>query len=383
MTILAKRLGIFAFGAAVAVASLLDANSAHAEKALTKEECEAGWINLFDGETLFGWNRIGDADFRVASGNIVCDSGSGGMLATTSPFADFELIVKMKVKAGTDEGLVVRGTLEGHPSDTGAGMITIAEPNKSEPAWREIAVKAEGANVTATIDGKAVEGLSVTRTKGIIGLQFRGRHFGNNRLLGNLEVSDVKLRPLGLNSIFNGKDLTEWNIIPNHKSEFNVVDGAINIKNGNGQIESKGTYKDFTLQLDIFSNGKNLNSGVFYRGPVGIFWKGYESQVRNHWERDDRTKPVDYGTGGNYGNQPTRKVVSSDGEWFKKTIVCDGNHTSVWINGYQTSDFTDVRPIAKDSDGKIGYVPAAGTIHLQGHDPTTDLSFKNIKLKEQ
>jgi hypothetical protein len=197
-----------------------------------------------------------------------------------------------------------------------------------------------------------------------------------------VEVAELALRPLNLKPLFNGTDLTGWNIIPGHKSEFNVVDGTINIKNGNGQIETAGVYKDFVLQLDIFSNGDHLNSGVFFHGPVGKFWKGYESQVRNQWEGEDRTKPVDFGTGGIYGNQASRKVVSSDREWFKKTIVCDGNHMAVWLNGYPVSDFLDTRPVSKDWNGKEGYVPGPGTIHLQGHDPTTDLSFKNINLQE-
>jgi len=74
--------------------------------------------------------------------------------------------------------------------------------------------------------------------------------------------------------------------------------------------------------------------------------------------------------------------VSTDHEWFSKTIVCDGNHMAVWINGYLASDFTDTRPVSENSDGKSGYVPGPGTIHLQGHDPTTDLSFKNIRIQE-
>ncbi|MBI1784418.1 DUF1080 domain-containing protein, partial [Candidatus Sumerlaeota bacterium] len=294
-------------------------------KMLSQEEAAAGWINLFDGETLFGWNRLGDADFKVAEGNIECESGSGGWLATTSPFADFELVAKIRVKPWTSAGLVIRGGLEGHPSENGSGVITITEPKASDYLIHTVEVTANGSNVSAKVDGKPVEGLKVGRSKGVIGLQYHGAHFGNNRTQGKLDVSEVRLRPLNLKPIFNGKDLTEWNIIPGHKSEFNVVDGAINIKNGNGQIESKGTYKDFVLQLDIFSNGKHLNSGVFYRGPVGVFWKGYESQVRNEWSGEDRTKAVDYGTGGNYGNQPSRKVVSSDKEWFFKTVVCDGN----------------------------------------------------------
>ncbi len=136
------------------------------------------------------------------------------------------------------------------------------------------------------------------------------------------------------------------------------------------------------LQLAIISNGDHLNSGVFFRGPKGVWWKGYESQIRNQFGRGDRTRPVDFGTGGNYGNQAARKVVSSDHEWFTKTIVANGNHTAIWIDGYQVSDYLDTRPASRNSDGKNGYVGPAGTIHLQGHDPTTDLSFKNIYVQE-
>ncbi|MCC6143404.1 MAG: DUF1080 domain-containing protein, partial [Candidatus Hydrogenedentes bacterium] len=108
---------------------------------------------------------------------------------------------------------------------------------------------------------------------------------------------------------------------------------------------------------------------------------GYESQVRNQWLKDDRTKPVDFGTGGMYGVQEARKVNSTDGEWFSKTIIANGNHFAVWVNGLLVSDFVDTRPISEESDGKNGYVPAAGTINLQGHDPTTDLSFKNMNIQ--
>jgi len=221
----------------------------------------------------------------------------------------------------------------------------------------------------------------VKRLRGHIGIQYH-RYHGGGRRGPKVEVSEVKLRPLTLKPIFNGKDLDGWNIIPGHQSEFKVVDGAINITNGNGQIETAGLYKDFVLQLDIISNGDHLNSGVFFRGPAGVFWKGYESQVRNEWVKDDRTRPVDFGTGGLYGDQEARKVVSTDYEWFQKTIICEGNHFAMWIDGYQACDYFDTRPVVDNGDGKNGFVPQAGTIHLQGHDPTTDLSFKNIVLQE-
>jgi hypothetical protein len=123
-----------------------------------------------------------------------------------------------------------------------------------------------------------------------------------------------------------------------------------------------------------------LNSGVFFRCLPGEFWSGYEAQIRNQWEGNDRTKPVDYGTGGIYNHQPARKVVSSDHEWFTMTIIAQGKHMAVWVNGYQTADFTDNRP--PDKSGRKGSMVEKGAISLQGHDPSTDLSFRHIRIAE-
>ncbi|MDQ1258058.1 MAG: hypothetical protein QG656_2667 [Candidatus Hydrogenedentes bacterium] len=334
-----------------------------------------GWINLFDQETLFGWTVLGNAEWGVAEGVMAVKhaKGTSGWIATTSQFGDFELTAKVRVQDGGSAAIAVRAGLSGHPSENGGSWVTLSEPEKTQPDYRTVAITAQGDKVTATVDGTAVEVLGGGSACGYIGILYQ--------CTAKVEVSEMRLKPLGFTPLFNGQNLDGWNIIPDHASVFSVVDGAINIKNGNGQIETAGLYKDFLLQLDIISNGDSLNSGVFYRGPVGVFWKGYESQVRNQWTRDDRTRPVDFGTGGNYGNQQARKVVSSDREWFQKTVVCSGNHTAIWINGYLASDWLDMRAVSPESNGKEGYVPGPGTIHLQGHDPTTDLSFKNINIQ--
>jgi len=337
---------------------------------------EPSWINLFDGESLFGWNQTGTAAWHVDDGAIYCEEGAGGLLATTSEFKDFELTLKVKVKEECSTGILVRASTEGHATENGSYAIPIREAKRGGEDWQELRVVAQGGLVTATLDGNEHDVVAGSNETGHIAFQYHH----NNR--AEVWIKDVKLRPLGLSPIFNGEDLSGWNIIPGRESEFAVVDGALNIKDGNGQIETDNLYRDFILQLDIISNGEHLNSGVFFRGPKGVFWKGYESQVRNQWRGDNRSNPIDYGTGGIYGNQPAREVVSSDYEWFTKTIVCKDNHMAVWIDGYLVSDFTDTRPPVTNGDGKAGYVPEAGTIHLQGHDPTTDLSFKNIILQE-
>ena len=196
-----------------------------------------------------------------------------------------------------------------------------------------------------------------------------------------LMLRNVKYRPLSLKPIFNGKDLAGWKEIPGRPSKFTVTsDGELNVKNGPGDLQTEGQWADFILQLEIIANGKHLNSGVFFRCLPGQFWSGYETQIRNQWQGDDRTKPVDFGTGAIYNRQPARKVVSDDGQWFSMTIIAEGNHLAVWVNGYQVTDFTDARP--PSNNARRGAKLDQGPISLQGHDPTTDLSFRKIRIAE-
>lgn len=341
---------------------------------------EGSWINLYDGESTFGWTNIGNVAWSVEDGVLNGEDGDGGFLVHNATFKDFELSATIKIDGPGSLGLAVRAPMEGNTAENGGASVYI-ENEERKGEWHEVTVRAKGSNISATVDGEAVEGLSASNDRGHIGIQYHRYHKSRGR--GPvISVKELKLRPLQVEPIFNGENLDGWNIIPDHQSEFSVSDGELHIINGNGQIETANFYRDFLLQIDVISNGDHLNSGVFFRGPQGIFWKGYESQLRNEWQRDDRTKPVDFGTGGIYGVQETRKVVSSDHEWFTKTIVANGNHMAVWINGYQVSDFFDTRPVSPEHDGKNGYVPEAGTIHLQGHDPTTNLSFKNIGLED-
>ena len=77
---------------------------------------------------------------------------------------------------------------------------------------------------------------------------------------------------------------------------------------------------------------------------------------------------------------PARRVVSKDHEWFTMTLVPTGPHVSVWVNGYQTTDWTDTRP--EHENPRNGLRTKPGTIALQGHDPTTNLRFRNLRISE-
>ena len=150
------------------------------------------------------------------------------------------------------------------------------------------------------------------------------------------------------------------------------------MKNGRGLLETAGTYDNFALQFECFSNGKALNSGVFFRCIPGEFNNGYECQIQNGYKDGDRTKPQDCGTGGFYRRQDARRVVADDFQWFPMTLVASGPHMAAWVNGIQVSDWTDERK--PDPNPRKGLRLEAGTLQLQGHDPTTDLSFRNLRI---
>lgn len=359
---------------------------------LSAEELADGWILLFDGETLFGWEPASQANWRVEDGAIAVSEGEKGLLVTTSPFADFELKADFRAAARTNSGIFLR--TPARPTDPARDCyeVNIAAPDVSpfptgslvgrergaevavSEAWQTFHVTARGGHFVVKVDGQTV--LEYTDPaplgRGLIGLQFNE---------GPVAFRNVKLKPLGLEPIFNGRDLSGWTVYPGRQSVFSVNDdGHLHVRDGNGQLETEGRYGDFTLQLQCKVNGEHLNSGIFFRSIPGEFWQGYESQIHNGYRDGDRTRPIDCGTGGFYRRQDARRVVANDREWFHKTLIVAGPHMATWVNGYQVSDWTDPRD--PDPNPRRGLRLEAGTISIQGHDPTTDLEFRNLRIAE-
>lgn len=165
------------------------------------------------------------------------------------------------------------------------------------------------------------------------------------------------------------------------KSVFSVTpEGCIHVVGGSGQLETETQYADFTMQLEVFVNGKGINSGVFFRSIPGDPMNGYECQIQNGYLDGDRTKPQDAGTGAIFRRQNARKVVADDFTWFNMTIHADDKHMAAWVNGYQVTDWTDNRP--PNPNPRRGLRLDPGTIILQGHDATTDFMFRNLKIAE-
>lgn len=198
------------------------------------------------------------------------------------------------------------------------------------------------------------------------------------------EYKGVTFTPTGLKPLFNGKDLSGWKVFKDEKrekSKFEVTKaGEIHLTNGPGDLQTEGKYADFVLQLEFKTNGDGLNSGVFFRCIPDQYQNGYECQINNAAKNGDKNTPADGGTGAIYRRQAARKIVANDREWTHLTLIARGPTFATWVNGYPVCVWTDER--AKDENPRKGLRLAAGHLSIQGHDPTTDLLFRNIRLAE-
>ncbi|MSR57934.1 MAG: DUF1080 domain-containing protein [Planctomycetaceae bacterium] len=363
---------------------------------LTAAEAAAGWIRLFDGETMFGWKANNDVNWTIAEGIVQADQGAPGLLVTTTEIADYELRCDFRLSKGGNSGIFLRtpfspkdpttdcfelNMCDSHPAFPTGSLVGLVKPDKvisGEEAWHTYHVIVQGATVEVRFDGekilKYVDPKPAARRRGFIGLQ---------KNAGKAEYRNVYLKPLSEKPLFNGKDLAGWRVVPGGKSVFTVEDGTIHLKNGRGFLESESIWGDFVMQAEIRTNGKHLNSGIFFRAMPGTRNEpsnGYEAQIHNAWKDNDRTKPVDFGTGAIHRRVPARRVVSNDFEWFTMTVAATGPHVGVWVNGEQVTDWTDTR--SPHENPREGLRTQAGQFSLQGHDPTTDLSFRNFRAAE-
>lgn len=363
---------------------------------LTREEIQAGWVKLFDGQSLFGWQANSNVDWKVKEGLIDAATGDAGMLFTTTEFSDYELRCDFWLAKGGNSGLFLQSPFQptdpaqdcyelnicdGHPMFKTGSLVGLARPKKEvsgEEAWKTFQVIVRGPHLTIKLDGELVLDYTnpspTARNTGFIGLQKNS---------GHVQFRNIYLKPLAARPLFNGRDLTGWRVVPGGLSKFNVVAGAIHVENGRGFLETTGQWADFILQAEARTNGEHLNSGIFFRTITGTEKSasdGYECQIRHQWVGTDRTQPVDFGTGAIYRRIATRRVVPNDKEWFTMTLAARGPHIAVWVDGYQTTDWIDTRK--PDLNPRNGLRTQAGHLSLQGHDPTTNLDFRNFRLTE-
>jgi hypothetical protein len=215
-------------------------------------------------------------------------------------------------------------------------------------------------------------------------------------------ADEPKPGPDGWIPLFNGRDLTGWNI-PNPPSGqfkgvkevkndagkvtafvgqtkdgkdvtlWQVKDGMIVGGGPASHIFSDTEATDFHYRVEAKINDKG-NSGQYFRAEFGPgFPKGYEAQINaTHTDRIRTGSLYPGGTLGKYRDKITvmDTAPNKPNEFFTQEVIAQGNHIQIFVNGKKTVDFTD-----PDNTFKKGHFA------LQGHDPGSVMTFRKVEWK--
>ena len=174
-------------------------------------------------------------------------------------------------------------------------------------------------------------------------------------------------------SLFNGKDLTGWQIHGTEK--WYVENGELVCESGPdneyGYLATEQTYKDFELTVD-FKQEADGNSGIFFRSSLeGTIITGWQVEVAPPGN-DSGGVYESYGRGWLVKPDPAKDSALKMGEWNTMRIRVVGDQVNTWLNG---------TPMIDLNDEKIG--EANGSIALQIHDGGgIKVRWRNILLKE-
>lgn len=174
--------------------------------------------------------------------------------------------------------------------------------------------------------------------------------------------------------IFNGKDLTGWQVEPDI-GVFYVEDTILKCKGAPqppNVILTEKVYENFILELD-FRMAPGCNSGVFIHAPeYGNQSKtGFELQITD----DYGSVPTKYTAGAIYDlAAPDTNAIRPAGEWNHFRIIIDWPDVRVWLNDIQ------IHNVDLAADHIMRYRLRSGFIGLQNHGHP--IEFKNIRVKE-
>ena len=202
---ISRRAVALAIGFAVAIFGVLQVS--HQASGQTGE----GWVTLFDGKHLDGWNKVGESNWRLEDGAVVADKLPGkdaAFLVSKNSYKDFMLHVEFWASDDANSGIYMRcqdpakltdkSCYEANifdqrkdPTYGTGGIVHFAEVNpmpKAGGKWSTYEITAKGRQVTVVLNGqKTAELNNGLFAEGPIGLQHGA---------GTIKFRKVAIKPL-------------------------------------------------------------------------------------------------------------------------------------------------------------------------------------------
>ena len=225
---------------------------------VTSRHSETEFTNLFDGQTLNGWNLEGKhgEGYGVTNGVIFCANGGGGNLLTEKEYSDFVFRFEFKLDPGANNGVGIRAPQQGDAAYLGMEIQILEEKGalagkygklrpeqfhgsiydvlpaklgalKPAGQWNSEEITAVGRNVKVVVNGIKVLDADINditdpkiirkhpglfRERGHIGFLGHNDHveFRNIRIKELCSSEKQNVPPDDFVALFNGKDLNGW-----------------------------------------------------------------------------------------------------------------------------------------------------------------------------
>ena len=179
--------------------------------------------------------------------------------------------------------------------------------------------------------------------------------------------------PAPLESLFNGKDLSGWSVLP--AGQWKIEDGVIRgtsraSEKRHGMLVSEKSYRDFEITIEYKAIAGN--SGLYFRSKHdkrASKMKGFQAEI----DASGKHPGGLYETGGRtwvVKPDPASKAFKA-GQWNEMRVRAQGRDIIVFLNGVKTAEL-------KNDSGSL-----EGHFGLQLHGgQRMDVSFRNIRIRE-
>ncbi len=181
----------------------------------------------------------------------------------------------------------------------------------------------------------------------------------------------------GFVSLMDGKTFNGWKKAAENPDTWTVKDGefvAFGPRCHLFYVGDDKPFKNFHLKVEVMTK-PNANGGIYFHTQYQERdWprQGFESQV--NCTHSDWIK-----TGSLYGIVNVGHAFSKDNQWWTQEIIVQNRTVTVKVDGTIVLQYTE--PAGAQAGGPFTRKLGEGTFALQGHDPKSEIHYRNIRVK--
>ncbi len=344
-----------------------------------------GFISLFNGKDLNGWQAIGKAEAFVVKNRSIYTTGASpypSWLCSNAQYENFVLRFDYMTDGWYEGGILLHTPLDGPTSKLGMKLhlrhdqkeygvrspgaiydaaAPLAIVNRPSGRWNQCEIVCDWPTLRVTMNGALIHNINMN-VHDALKYRLRRGHIGIQNIGCRAYFRNIEIRTLA--------DKERWTSLFSRGMEglrlVEETDWSLkgDLLTGKGKNGFAVTKQEFVGPFEFQVWAKTIVNG---NGGVHFYW-----QDRNHgievqcFNSPDSTNP----TGSLYGIAPAKRIASFDEQWFLLQVFADGPNAMVMVNGELVSETNSLRP------------PYKGGMAFQQHTPGSTIWYRGARVKK-